>query len=79
MLMGHSFGGGSALAAAEKTQAKAIMVFDPWLFAVHKEKGIKAGPAQKTCVVMSEKWEPSMAKWSKGELTTPGEVAKYSR
>ena len=44
VLMGHSFGGITALGAADKCfQAKAIVGLDPWFFPYNGEEGLKSG------------------------------------
>lgn len=77
ILLGHSFGGGSVMAALEKSPAKAVIGIDPWLFPVHKTD-IKAGPTQNACVVMSELWEGGMKRWTNGACDSPVEIEKFS-
>jgi len=64
VLMGHSFGGITALGAADKCfQAKAVIGLDPWFFPYAGDKGLKSGDYQETLIVMTENFPKEIKKY----------------
>lgn len=78
VLMGHSYGGITALGAAEQCQkAKAIVALDPWFFP-HYQDEIKAADSQQTLVVMTEDFPKLCAKESNGVFDTFKEMNAFT-
>ena len=78
VLLGHSFGGVSVFGAASRClKAKAVVGIDPWFFPRHKDQ-IGSADHQKSCIMLSEKWWPCIARWTQGECHIDKEIIKFS-
>jgi hypothetical protein len=64
VLMGHSYGGTTALGSADKCfQAKAVIGLDPWFFPYAGDKGLKTGDYQECLIVMTEHFPVEIKKY----------------